>query len=93
VQVDVNTILNVCIGLVGAIAAWQFKRMTSRLDQLVVDVALLKKTQEDTKEDHDRLIICEGKAKASHARLDNQERKLQEQDAKIEMINRKYSGG
>ncbi len=71
--VDINTFMNVLIGLVGTVAAWQFKRLTTKIEQLVVDVALLKKSEELTKEDHDRLIICESKAEAAHNRLDKME--------------------
>jgi hypothetical protein len=72
-QADVNTILNVCIGVVGAIAAWQFKRMTNKLEQVIIDVAVLKETTKKIEKDHDTLIVVETKASAAHKRLDQLE--------------------
>lgn len=79
--VGIDIVFKSLIAIVGFFAAFQFKRMAKKMDDfsdkigaLETKVAVLSTVVESVKDDHDRLIICESKAKAAHSRLDNLER-------------------
>ena len=68
-QIDLENAFQIIVAAVLSYAAWKLRK----IDQLVVDVAVLKDRSDEAKDNKERLVKVESSYRALHSRVDRVE--------------------
>ena len=69
-QIDLSLVITGLVGAICSVVGFMVRKLLTKVDVLVVDVAVIKKQIERSEDDHDKVILLEQQSTAAHRRID-----------------------